>query len=347
MYMANKFKKKNGFLQEKQPVNGLIIDLLSDFDKMIEAQLYLIGIIRKNPADPVMDYFRYIYRLISQKPRRVVYSKEFQCPPEYKNELAFIVTKISEGSDLKPFMSKRIMDLSQEQDTMLSDWGIFHLHLSMIPDNRDNRFYARSDQLLLLRVDEETAYLLTTIKHKGVQNMWTLKNYLEIVHSNWPESIVKYKLEGMRLSPPISESEHAVLRKTHAVTGTELSDGTLYLCPGGGYSSDGTPTLAVCDADFWVNRIREIERCLVENAENFFFHNQELVADTGIHEPIELHLVAIQGVDTFYVFVIEPQLCFVLKIEKDGRISTILTDEIIVPKRTEAWIVNTEFFRNT
>ena len=60
-----------------------------------------MGINPSNTRNILYEYFNMLKRIISIRPRRVVYSNEFQCPEEYKPALLEFEDKRSKGEKLK------------------------------------------------------------------------------------------------------------------------------------------------------------------------------------------------------------------------------------------------------
>jgi hypothetical protein len=180
----------------------------------------------------ISRYLDLWYRIIEQRPRKVQYAKTFICPDEHKEALAIVVNEIENGKSLFPRLSRQIFDATQ-QDGMLFDWGIYHLHLGKTQDAHNAALIQGTKEIVYLMVDDNNAYLLCIDNH----GKWTNKDLLKIVKISFPELIDKHKIQGiMSVDNIVSEQEHAKLRKYGVNTVTEI-DGDYYFSPGGGINS--------------------------------------------------------------------------------------------------------------
>lgn len=261
-YVARMYKKKLAPFNDKS--ENIKIDLCSDYERILAGWVDGFVECRKSENDGVLDYFRLERRLIEAKPRKVRKAKHFMCPPGYEDKLLFIEEYIKSGKNLLPFMSKGIRNLNNE-DMLLNDWGIFHLHLSNELEMH-SVFMERSDYLLMIHVEDDCIYFLKIVPHEKpnkTRNIWTKKEYLEIIRENWPEIIDKYIMKGMKLLEHFDEREHYELRKAGASVFTELDEDSLYFSPGGGYASDCTSLQAVRARDYHMRLIEDLERVWV------------------------------------------------------------------------------------
>lgn len=240
---------------------GIKIDLWSDLEDILDKRLKEMKIQRKEYQDPVMDYLRLEQRLIEPKPREIKKAKDFICPNGYEEELKYIKDCISQGKDLHPFMSRNIKQMRNE-DKLLSDWGIYHLHLSKQMDN--DGFMSRSDYLLMVRIDEGMVYFLKIVSHKK-KNVFVLKEYIQIIHDNWADTIKKYRMQGVENIQEITDDGRKALRNINIQTCVTVEDGTIYRPLGGGYMSDGTSFVAVQRYLAWKKSIEDIQKWMINN----------------------------------------------------------------------------------
>ena len=83
---------------------SLEMDLIKDLELFMKKEMQRVGINPSNTRNILYEYFNMLKRIISIRPRRVVYSKEFQCPEEYKPallEFIFIFQDDLEMMDLQ------------------------------------------------------------------------------------------------------------------------------------------------------------------------------------------------------------------------------------------------------
>ncbi|MBL7841926.1 MAG: hypothetical protein JNJ75_17395 [Cyclobacteriaceae bacterium] len=179
-------------------------------------------------------YFNLHNRLIEPKPRVVLRSQEFQCPAGYENAINELITRIAVGEDLTPFLSKKLKDLSYNDD-LINDWDIYHLHLGRVLEPA-GEFIVRSGPVLKARFDDDHAYFINIYQH----NNWTKQEMIQIINDNWPESIAAFKLSSdISLLHVPTDSDIKVARDGHVNTMIQLPTGEVYSPIGGGLTSSG------------------------------------------------------------------------------------------------------------
>lgn len=78
--------------------------------------------------------------------------------------------------------------------------------------------------------------MIDVVRH----DLWHDRRYIEIMHSNWPRSIERWKCTGvLALSDPPDDEAVNVLRGGHVGYMVQTKDGTVYSAIGGGYSTSG------------------------------------------------------------------------------------------------------------
>lgn len=242
------------------------IDFKNDWNKILNKRLENMGYKLDKGKYEAIDYFKALKKLISVKPRSILYSKEFICPHECKNGLTLVEEAIIKGANLAPFMSRQIIN-PKYNDLLLNDWGVYHFHLNTKRDK--DGFIKRSAWLLLAYVDENHAYFINVYPHNK-PNLWTHQKMIGILYNNWPDVIEKFHVKGaLELSEKIDDMAYAKLRKAGATTFVELGKGKVYALIGGGYASDGSSIEAVRESDHWHNYLREIELYIKEEYNNF------------------------------------------------------------------------------
>ena len=257
-------------------INALKIDLVKDYEEMLNMNMISMGYDIKPNGYSSTDYHKAMKKLISSVPRTIYYSEEFSCPKAYKEALSKLENSIKKGENLIPYMSKRVMDPGFN-DGLLNDWGIHHFHLN-VKKEEDSIFIKRSDWLLLAYINEQSAYFIGVYPHRK-PHLWSHINLVEIMDKNWPEVIEKYKLEGfLKLDTKLDDKSYAKLRRSNLLTLVEVGEGKVYGMIGGGYASNGSSIEAVRTSDYWVNYLRKIE-ILIER-ELYNFKQQMLVFDS-------------------------------------------------------------------
>ena len=140
-----------------------------------------------------------------------------------------------QGGNLNPFRSKRITK-QNEPDGLLDFWRIHHFHLGTRADC--DGFMQRTDELLFCLFDDTCAYFIRVAPHHP--QPWFMKELLEIVHSNWPDTIGPYRLKGVTGSDPErSDNDRKLLRQANVMSHHTMQDGTTYIETGLGNTTGG------------------------------------------------------------------------------------------------------------
>jgi len=172
-------------------------------------------------------------RLITSRPRLIEKSSGFSCLAEFNAGLSFLENKILKGEDLTPHLSRKVSTDKNKNlffhDGLLNDWGIHHLHLGTNYDNRG--FIVGNNQVLFAKVTDCKIYFIDILTHSD----WAKQKVIEILHSNWPELIDRYRIKGFTdLENPPTDENIESLRDAGGISLLKMSDGTLYAPPGGG-----------------------------------------------------------------------------------------------------------------
>lgn len=237
------------------------IDFIRDFNMNLKRQLEGLGF-KDNVSckDACFQLLNLKRRLVSQKPRKVLLSKEFTCPEYLKEGLNLLKEKIEKGENIQHHLSKGILDLNYHDD-LLNDWGIHHLHLGT-QFGQDKRFIKRTGPVLFARFDNDYAYFINVMKHGN----WANQGLVKIIHRNWPDSIKQFRMDGVTgISPKPNNEEYKLLRKAHVTTFVEVEQGVVYFPIGMGYMSSGHSTDVIRTCDFYMNRLRVYEEHVKKN----------------------------------------------------------------------------------
>ncbi|MGE7119634.1 hypothetical protein ACQKIC_05450 [Peribacillus sp. NPDC046944] len=238
----------------------LKIDFKRDWTSFLKRMLINAGYKHEDlTTDVCFQYFNYARRLISPLPRKVLISKEFHCPEDLKEGLDLIIGKIKKGMDLKPHLSKGILNLNYHDD-LLNDWGIHHLHLGVKIDKTG--FSNRTGPVLFVRFDNKHAYIINVMKHGS----WTNQEMIRIIHNNWPKSIERFQLNGVTAaSPALTDEQYKKARQSHSIVLVEAEKGAVYGPLGMGYATSGHSIEVTRTCDFFAIRLREYEKYIKEN----------------------------------------------------------------------------------
>jgi hypothetical protein len=242
---------------------SLHIDIQEDFRTRVYGDLKRAGYSDIDKDHVVYQYYNLRKRQIEAKPRKVVYSKEFSYPPEYRVALKEFEDRVLKGQNLLPFQSEKIKEAAYS-DMLLNDWGIQHFHLSR--RFRDDGFVARSKYQIFAYVTDETVYMIQIYPHNA-EDLYSRRELVRILRDNWPELIERFHLEGVtELVEKYDDHQYGQIRDAHISTFVELGKNEVYGMIGGGYMSNGYSTEALRNADFWMNRLAVFQKIVKDNA---------------------------------------------------------------------------------
>jgi len=169
-------------------------------------------------------------------------------------QTVFLIRKLLvNGKDVKQFLSKNIKD-SESKDGLLWDYGIHHFHLSGRLE--ESGFVERSDYLLFAIIADSEAYFVDIRLHNDSEGLeWVRQDLLNIVHSNWPELIKQYILQGQS-GHVLTDNRKKELRRKN-VNDIPQIGGRAIAPLGGGVASDGSSALCRIRGD---QLLHEIEK---------------------------------------------------------------------------------------
>lgn len=199
----------------------------------------------------ILDYQRYKFRKIQDLPRNVIQPKGFNIPARYDQAIKSICRDIEKGNSLLKYQS-RLLKRTDFDDAMLMDWGVQHLHLGT--DVQNDGFVKRTGELLFVRFDGNSAYILGVFEHQN----WSTIDVLEVIHENWPKTIEHFAISrrfNLVNPPPDSESIKRY-REANINAPVQMRDGTVYFGPGGGITTANSP-MEVTHNIMHLNRIFE------------------------------------------------------------------------------------------
>ena len=199
---------------------------------------------RRSPEENTMRFLNVFNRRIpAAKPRTVHESRELSIPPEYQQDYEALVALIKAGDNIKTYLSRHIVKRKRPDwnDGLLNSWGIQHLHF-----RTDG-----TDQLLFCVITEVDVFMIQTLPH-AAEHLWVNTLLVQILHDNWPETIVRAKHSGLQpefFSAPKRDS----LRSYNANFPITVADGTVYLPLAGGTmaSGDSQEDRVNCDKIFY------------------------------------------------------------------------------------------------
>lgn len=236
----------------------IISDFIADLEMQFRNEMLNSGY--KNVPESrdaiFISYFKLQHRLIDSIPRNIFKSDIFSCPNEHIKGLLELEEKIKQGLNINGHQSSQLLDVGKN-DSLLNDWGIFHLHLGSNTDQ--NGFVQRTGPLLFAHFTHSAAFFIDVINHGN----WSDNILIETLERNWPESIRYWEVKLINIEE-ITASERNKIRKAGGLLFTKIN-GKVFAPPGGGYSTSGTSKNAVIESHKFRWEIRNIEQEIKTN----------------------------------------------------------------------------------
>ena len=292
----------------------LEIDLKKDFETIVFKDLVRSGIKNVNPKEAVFQYYNLLKRRVEQKPRHILYSREFKCPEKYKLALEEFEGKAKKGADLTPYLSEKLQR-ADYNDLLLNDWGIQHFHLSR--RFRDDGLVARSQYLIFAKVTADTIYMIQVYDHNA-EDVFSREELIRILADNWPEVIERYHIKGAReLTEHFDDHDYSEIRKGRIQSFVELGENRVYGLMGGGYSTSGASLEALQQSDYWRGRLEVVQGIVVKEAEHIGKAINRAIEKRAPFCPMHIRFLWFDNRDTFSMC--ETNSGLIVRYESRGR----------------------------
>lgn len=257
------------------------IDFLNDLKNIIISNLEFMGF--SLPKNKELAHLMLCYKNIGNKhivhrKRRISFSKEISINEDLKL-FTDVINKVKNGDDINCFLSKRIRCL-EYQDKLLNDWGIHHLHYQR----------KRADQLLFVMLSDDHAYFIDIMPHENYKKRpnevtWTNSRLIQIVHSNWPDLLTFYKINGVD-KDTITDQERRTLRQLNCNSTITTSDGTTYWGIGEGLTSTGHSIKHLREVDYQIKCVKNMEQDFLQKYQEKLIKEN---VESSHMESIEMH----------------------------------------------------------
>jgi len=209
------------------------------------------------------------FRTLPTRAWKVLWSRHLRMSRFYamnRHAVNAIVNKATTGLPLIAHQTKGLEN-PRKNDWLLSDWGIQHLHLDTAPDPKKPKYVKRADYVLFVFPYGEHLLLLDILPHPE-EDGWADERPFETLHRDFPGAIQRHRSAIAGLETPVTQEQRHNLRKNGAIVPTQVSDGTVYLPPGGGYTTNQRSATARIGADmtlWWAHPDRIKAAILAEN----------------------------------------------------------------------------------
>jgi hypothetical protein len=240
--------------------SNLVVDFKGDWAEFLyQRALPACGVKgrKRKLEDDTLRYLNaYGRRIPVPKPRTIQESRELSVPKCHRNDYEALKVLISSGADLRPYLSRDILTRKcpDRNDGLLNAWGIQHLHFKE----------GGTKHVLFCRITESNIYIIQALPHDD-DRVWVDTNLLQIMHNNWPEELSAGRLQ--RIPPEVFSTERRQsLRERNANFISTMTDGTVYLAPGGGMMSSGhsADDQVACDKIF--TELEQIQKIVSASA---------------------------------------------------------------------------------
>lgn len=239
----------------------LDIDFRADWAEIMKKELNALGFSDDGENDAkrlTIRCFNAEFRRVPALPRRVQKANAFTCPPDLVTGLKFLESKVASGDELIPHLS-RLNKKPEFNDLMLNSWRIYHFHLGTKTES--DGYIERTDPLLFALVDDANFFEIGFFSHGA----WTDTDIVEIIHQNWPGTILHYRIQPKEVSFSPDTDELRRFHKVKLNSFIQVSDGSVYMPMGGGFTTDGTSVHVVIRANQQLRFVDTLEQCVREN----------------------------------------------------------------------------------
>jgi hypothetical protein len=225
------------------------------------------------PVDALIDdvmimFVNSRFRYIPAARRPAVWSRELRARGGINRHVLQGVRRLEKASAaglaLGPFQSTTLLD-GLFADKLFNEWRIHHFHLDLPGGNATKPGFVKRAAELLFAMATPTELLLIDVRDHGA---FADKQLFEIVHRNWPDAVVRWRLHGVSDADII---DHGWARKARLSIPTVLSDGAVYMNLGGGCMLDrrGTAAVVRSEADQVRNYAQALEDCCLRHTDQF------------------------------------------------------------------------------
>ncbi|ENW32161.1 hypothetical protein [Acinetobacter lwoffii] len=247
--------------------------LNTDLERLAKIRLDSLSLKSKANGDYVLQLFNWQKRYIPSQPRKFSSSSHLVVPTELSQGYKNLKEAIQKGENINGYLSSNLNDANYA-DGFLNHFGLYHFHLGvgLETSGKSNGYIKRTRDIALAKVTDEEVIIILIEDHNHHSNpdIWFDPKYIQILHDEFPESIKKFKINGMIVSNPITTADDfRKLRKVNLNVSVTTADGTSYMTPGGGVSASGHSTEAVMQMLSLKRRIHCLEKNIFSSLIDF------------------------------------------------------------------------------
>ncbi len=178
---------------------------------------------------------------------------------EISDGIDSVQEKLEQGVDVTPHMTKTVLKGSFT-DYLLSDWGIYHLHLGL---SMDGNFIKRTKEVLFLTIQKNRAYFIDVREHgsDGEKHVFAQYDLLKTLADEFPEVIERFELKGFGCdSSKISDPAIIANARKTGIEIPQAINGKIYAPMGGGITRACTSTRAQIETDYLLYFANNLEK---------------------------------------------------------------------------------------
>ncbi|MGS4680780.1 hypothetical protein ACKURH_16475 [Enterobacter soli] len=164
-------------------------------------------------------------RIPNNNKRIVIELPGIEVPKETEMAYESIKRKITLGLSITPHLS---LSTSKHiyKDLLLNSWNIHHLHLSEEPFK--NGYFKRTGPVLFCMFFDNVVIFIDIFPHgKGYSDVWVNDELIKKLHRYIPETIERYRVNGVR-GNQLNSEQRLALRNNHCNYAMQMEDGTVY-----------------------------------------------------------------------------------------------------------------------
>lgn len=218
----------------------------------------------------VREFHNVLVKQVASRPRAVYLSEDLKKHPLYTAEkrkaIDAVISRIERGETIEPYLSDRSVQLGQ-YDLSLAHFGVHHLHLGDTRQERGSRAgrVKGTKSLLFARFTESEAYFLDILNH-GMRSGFLNMHLFRVMCRNWPDSVESFRAkQAIGVSVKYTDDQAAELLENNVNLVVEIAPQQVFMLPGMGTTTAGTPLAVERRVDRNIDELRSIVRLVKEN----------------------------------------------------------------------------------
>ena len=262
------------------------MNFINDLRKIAKQSLDYYGVDSsraKTDEDFIRMWMNVCLKLIPQQKYQVFRSNTLtsrRLTQEISHGIDFVQEKLEQGDDVTPHMSKGLFN-GNFTDYLLSDWGIYHLHLGL---SMEGDFIKRTKEVLFFTVHENRAYFIDVRDHgkNGEKHVFAQLDLLQTLADEFPEVIQRFEFRGFTNISIITDPKEIIKYRNAGIEIYHKINDKIYTPPGGGITTACTSTQAEIETNHLLHFANNLEKDINEKrdvVDDIFSHASNYEAD--------------------------------------------------------------------